>query len=79
MGQIAPGRQCQWDHCEKEARYRLEAQWSLFDFNDYQACADHLSNIRRWLAQRLVDGQPPVETNIVTPPVGETIPLPPER
>jgi hypothetical protein len=51
---------CAMEDCEEHSVCRVNAQWTIVDFIDYLACAQHVADVRRILARRCVDGQPPL-------------------
>ena len=52
---------CEYPDCELTAVCAVEAQWTLVDFVSYRACDEHADLMLEILAQRYVDGQPPVD------------------
>jgi hypothetical protein len=51
--------QCEW--CSARAQVLIRAQWSVFDFDDAQACCQHQVDAIRYFQARCIDGQPPAE------------------
>jgi hypothetical protein len=54
----------QCEYCSALATHMVDAQWTLFDFITEQVCGEHLSDSRRLLWERRVDGQPCEELSI---------------
>lgn len=52
---------CSWEGCEHPAVGEAHAQWTVVDFIEYPGCMNHLDEMRQVLAERLVDGELPVD------------------
>jgi hypothetical protein len=51
--------ECSW--CHAPAIGQVHAQWSIFDFVDYNVCAEHLDVAQVQMWNRTVDGQRAVD------------------
>jgi hypothetical protein len=60
---------CERGGCENEAWYRIEAQWTLFDWLEVHVCGPHLAQTMTELAERLVDGERPLALESYTLPM----------
>lgn len=52
---------CEYEGCQEEAWYEINAQWSLVDFVAYQSCLDHLNDFYEGLQMSSVDGNYPLD------------------
>jgi hypothetical protein len=56
--------------CGEEAWYWIDCQWSIFDFDQYEVCLDHLSVMCHRLERRTVDGNEPLIYTHTLPVLG---------
>ena len=56
--------ECEWEGCSVPATVRVEAQWSIADWDWIDACRPHVDRTIRYFEARLVDGTPPLEYHI---------------
>jgi hypothetical protein len=52
---------CEWEDCLRFAEYQIWAQWTVVDFEEWQACPDHAMEMLQELSRKRVDGHPVVE------------------
>jgi hypothetical protein len=64
---------CEAIGCLEVAWYRVEAWWSVADFDSMYVCFDHLVAAERYYYSRWVEGRAPY-VDTFTLPVEDTIP-----
>jgi hypothetical protein len=59
MTSSAAAPECGW--CHAPAIGEVHAQWTIFDFVDYNVCAEHVDQAQMWFWRKTVDGERPVD------------------
>ena len=54
---------CDAANCPNDAWYRVEAQWTIADFDGMTVCLDHLNSAREYFWRQKVEGLDPVIWN----------------
>jgi hypothetical protein len=52
---------CEWRDCTAVATRGVHAQWTIFDYVRYEACAAHVGALWDWTGRRRVDGSYPLD------------------
>jgi hypothetical protein len=47
---------CEFLSCRQKAIGAMHAQWTLFDFGEWEACLEHRGMAFSWLTRKIVDG-----------------------